>query len=299
VRSSVLLKLPNFVKHISKQKLISNIIPILSDHISSNINNHVKNIFAASVIQCCKELSDDFFEKYLANIISNIFKDDIYETKLGALENFENLSKFVSNQNIMLNTLLPIMNTLSKDNKWRIRLTLAEKINQMYDLCKKNEYISYFLPMIKSFYNDNASQISEVSNVILYKLCKDNDERFIKEHVWEIIRSALYSNSYIIRISGIHSIDYLKEILGNNFMNNDVLPFISLLTSDKVPNVKFTLAKLYKSVLIYLSQSMSKNDKFLAILQDAKMTLNKFKEDRDCDVKFFAEEALLDLNKLK
>jgi serine/threonine-protein phosphatase 2A regulatory subunit A len=298
VRSSVLLKLPKFIKHISKQKFLNSLVPILSDHIASDTNAHVKSIFASSVVQCCRELTPEFFNKHICNMITNIFKEDTYDTKLSAVENFEALANFISNDDIMLNTLLPILNQLSKDNKWRIRLTLAEKVNAYYDLIDKKLFISYFLPILKSFYNDHASEIRELSYKVLYKLCKDNNEKFIKENVWEIIRSALYSNSYIIRISAIHTIESLKDVLGDGFINNDVLPFMSLLTSDKVPNVRFTLSKFYQSMFGYLNPRLRNSDKFVANLQDAKMTLNKFKDDRDIDVKYFSDKALDELNKL-
>ena len=67
-----------------------------------------------------------------------------------------------------------------------------------------------------------------------------------------------------------------------------VLPTLTLLSGDQIPNIRFNVAKSLEQVIVILKKQTQN-----ALVDEAvKPVLNKMKEDSDIDVKFFSLRAL-------
>lgn len=302
VRSAVLSKLHDFIRYISETKFINSLFPILQDNISCDNNHHVRSLFASCIMKCCKHFNENLFEKYFQNLLNKILKDDVFDVRNSALKQFDELIVFFKNEKIMINILLPAFMELSKDIKWRIRLSIAEKLSNFADKCSKDIFLSYFLPFVNNLFIDHANEIRETTYAIYYKICK-HDSNFITTNMWQLQQNALNSNNYIIRISALNSIDYLKEFYSEEFMFNTVIPTILLIQNDKVANVKFCLCNLFKSLFQFLQNykhNVGFRDKYTSVLQEVINLLQKYEQnDIDIDVRYFAKESLNVLNVLR
>ncbi|MFM7853729.1 MAG: HEAT repeat domain-containing protein [Flammeovirgaceae bacterium] len=67
-------------------------------------------------------------------LISKMLKDEVLEVRQSTLENLNDLNKFFNNSNLLINHIIPLFNEISKETKWRLRLALAEKIKNFYDI---------------------------------------------------------------------------------------------------------------------------------------------------------------------
>jgi serine/threonine-protein phosphatase 2A regulatory subunit A len=302
VRASVLAKFDNFVGYISNQKFLSNILPIFQDSLVSDHNYHVRSLFSNALVKIAKNFSPDVFEKSLFPLISKVLKDDVIEVRNSALQNFEDLACFFKNETIMLNSIFPSIHELSKDNKWRIRLTLTEKFLILAETLPQDIFISYFLTIVNNLYTDHASQIREVTYKIYEKLCIRIRD-FVNSHLWSTQKFALLSTNYIMRISALNSIDYLNKqnCYEDNFLSRTVLPMAFSIKDDKVANVKFSLCNVIKSIFIQIYKKKEKNlnvNIFGENFDEAKRVLKNLSgEDQDVDVQYFAREALNEISK--
>jgi len=292
VRSSMLSNIHNFIKYISQQKFLSHLLPIFNDNISSDSNHHVRSIYAISLMKLCKFSDEINFDKHLIPLITKITKDEVVEVRHAALENILEIQKFFHDENLMKNIVMPLLNEIAKDTKWRIRLTLVEK------LCLINclNYADYFLPMVNIFFCDHAYQIRENTYKIYEKLCEER--RDLINTIWDIQAKTLNSLNYILRISALKSIEYLKRFYANEFLIDTVFPCLFSLKSDKVANVKFSLCNLIKSLFGYLKEN---RDRRLGIfsneLNQAIQILESMdSEESDIDVRYFARETLKCIN---
>lgn len=68
-----------------------------------------------------------------------MLKDEILEVRQATLENLNDLTKFF-NSNLLVNHIIPLFNEISKDNKWRLRLALAEKIKNFFEIIGKASF---------------------------------------------------------------------------------------------------------------------------------------------------------------
>ena len=66
-----------------------------------------------------------------------MLKDEVLEVRQATLENLNDLNKFFNNSNLLINHIIPLFTEISKENKWRLRLALAEKIKNFYDILGK------------------------------------------------------------------------------------------------------------------------------------------------------------------
>jgi hypothetical protein len=244
-----------------------------------------------------------FLKKVYFHLISKVLKDDVIEVRNSALLNFEDLACFFKIENVMLNSILPSIHELSKDNKWRIRLTLTEKLLILSETLPQDIFISYFLTIVNNLYSDHASQIREVTYKIYEKLCKRIRD-FVNSHLWNTQKLALTSTNYIIRISGLNSINYLNQqnSYDNNFLSKTVLPMALSLKDDKVANVKFCLCNVIKNIFNNLNRNKELNPNVIIFSENLdeaqKILKNLSEEDQDVDVQYFAKQALCDISNL-
>ena len=79
-------------------------------------------------MKCCENFNDQYFESSILNLINKIFKDDVYECKVSALENFTYLSKFIPNEKLMIEKMIPsdwvlihgmLFQSKTKTNNWK------------------------------------------------------------------------------------------------------------------------------------------------------------------------------------
>jgi len=81
----------------------------------------------------------------------------------------------------------------------------------------------------------------------------------------------------------LFAIGVLAQVVGND-VNQSMLPIVLRMASDKVPNVRFNVAKTLQ-ILIGLVDSTVTQSRI-------KPTLTKMQDDTDRDVKFYASQAV-------
>ena len=80
---------------------------------------------------------------------------------------------------------------------------------------------------------------------------------------------------------------FLKNLanqLSNEFIASNVLPVISELSSDNVPNIRLNVVKAIKEIASSVKDSQARDA--------LKMSLRVLNKDEDSDVRFFAEQVV-------
>jgi serine/threonine-protein phosphatase 2A regulatory subunit A len=294
VRSAVLSRMHIFIKNISQNKFIMNVLGIFKDSIVSDPNYHVRSIFASAIMKSSAVFSVDVFEKNIFPLIAKILKDDVVEVKQSALQSLEEISFFFKNEHLMLNNFLPLLHDISKDVKWRVRLLLCQKMLSFLNIFDSSFFNSYFLPIVNNFFTDHASEIREVSIQILHGIYINNTHT-VETNLWPLQKTSIQSNNYIFRISSINSISHLINIYSLDFLVSTIFPTLMQMKDDKVPNVKFALCNILKDILPKMIKKYG-IEKIKKVVQEARNILDILqKDDCDIDVKYFANSALKEL----
>lgn len=91
---------------------------------------------------------------------------------------------------------------------------------------------------------------------------------------------------YLYRMTILVAISMLAPIVGNEVVNESMLPVLVVAAKDPVPNVKFSVAKTLQKMM---QESIIDQNMVSEIVRPCLQELSK---DEDIDVQYFASQAL-------
>ena len=96
---------------------------------------------------------------------------------------------------------------------------------------------------------------------------------------------ALVNNPhYLYRMTVLVAIGNLAPVVSHDVLCNSMLPVVIACSQDKVPNVKFNVAKMLKQLIPLVDTTI--------LNETIKPCLLNLSEDGDTDVRYFAKQAL-------
>ncbi len=96
---------------------------------------------------------------------------------------------------------------------------------------------------------------------------------------------ALVNNPhYLYRMTILVAIGNLAPVVSHEVLCNSMLPVVIACSQDKVPNIKFNVAKMLKQLIPLVDTSI--------LVETIKPCLLTLSEDTDTDVRYFARQAL-------
>ena len=293
VRCAVLNFFDIFIKHLSVNTFKTNFLPLFKN-ISNDNNIHVRSVYANSLLKCIPFFKQD--EQLINNImpmINKFLKDDVVEVQYATIENIDKIILLSKNDDTIISKyIMPIIKEgLSEDKKWRFRFLIADNILKIIPELDKEKITTYFYDIILKFFSDHAEEIRKTAWKIIEKLVEIMDKDFMENKIWEAQKELLKHKNYILRISSMKSIDYLKKYYKKEFINNTIIPYIiEAVKEDKIPNVKFSACEVLASLVIYINKE--KNTK-----KNVENFICNYFNDKDEDVVFFSKKAFNELQK--
>ena len=293
VKCAVLNYFEKFINLISINTFKINFLPLFKS-ISNDNNLHVRSSYANTLLKCIPYFKQD--EQLINNItpiINKFLKDEIVEVQYATIENIDKiilLSK--EDESIIEKYIMPIIKeSMNVEKKWRFRCIIAENILKIISDLDSGVINKYFLDVIIKLFYDHAYDIRLIVWKIIEKLVNIMDDNFIQDKIWETQKLQMKNNNYILRISAMKSIDYLKQYYKKEFIMNEIIPYIiNNIKDDKIPNVKFSACEVLESLVVFIG----KEEKCKKFVEDF---LNGFFNDKDDDVVFISKSAFDELQK--
>ena len=293
VKCAVLNYFEKFINLISINTFKINFLPLFKS-ISNDNNLHVRSSYANTLLKCIPYFKQD--EQLINNItpiINKLLKDEIVEVQYATIENIDKiilLSK--EDESIIEKYIMPIIKeSMNVEKKWRFRCIIAENILKIISDLDSGVINKYFLDVIIKLFYDHAYDIRLIVWKIIEKLVNIMDDNFIQDKIWETQKLQMKNNNYILRISAMKSIDYLKQYYKKEFIMNEIIPYIiNNIKDDKIPNVKFSACEVLESLVVFIG----KEEKCKKFVEDF---LNGFFNDKDDDVVFISKSAFNELQK--
>ena len=293
VKCAVLNYFEKFINLISINTFKINFLPLFKS-ISNDNNLHVRSSYANTLLKCIPYFKQD--EQLINNItpiINKLLKDEIVEVQYATIENIDKiilLSK--EDESIIEKYIMPIIKeSMNVEKKWRFRCIIAENILKIISDLDSGVINKYFLDVIIKLFYDHAYDIRLIVWKIIEKSVNIMDDNFIQDKIWETQKLQMKNNNYILRISAMKSIDYLKQYYKKEFIMNEIIPYIiNNIKDDKIPNVKFSACEVLESLVVFIG----KEEKCKKFVEDF---LNGFFNDKDDDVVFISKSAFNELQK--
>ncbi|OBA26730.1 ARM repeat-containing protein [Hanseniaspora valbyensis NRRL Y-1626] len=267
--------------------ILDEFFPIL-EKLSVDENEQVRISLASKITYMAKIMDREDCVYRLVPILIAMLKDESPDVPLQIISHLENVNEVVGIE-ILKENLLPCIQELSIDLNWRVRLAVIENIPILAKQLKLEIFQDKLNLMCLNFLWDNVYSIRSAAITNLKKLCEIFGSDWANE---EIIKKLLQSKSDILqvftfRITLLQALTELISVVSNDIILEQILPFIEHLNDDKVPNIRFNVAKAYYVVV----KKLGKKDYSNLISNSILPKLKKLIEDEDPDVRYFANDS--------
>ena len=291
VKCSVLAHFDSIMDHLEITAFTTNFLSIFKQ-LADDQNLHVRSVYASCILKNLKHFKqdDNLMINSIMPLLTKLLKDNDYEVQYSAVQNIDELIILAnSNKELYEKCVKPILEEGMENKKWRFRLFIAENLLKIVSKVPYDKLFEYnYFIILQKLFSDHAQEIRDVSWKIIKEINQKLNNQFIESKIWPIQEQKLSSNNYLMRMSSINSITFLKEFYNKNKLKDDIAKAIMKTgNKDKVPNVKFCSCIALKDIALFLNN--------YSFTKDVKEYINKFTNDDDVDVVEFAKKALNEL----
>lgn len=285
VRYAAVQSLTTFIKMINNDKLyilVPHIQTLARDN-SLNVRSGICEVIATVVPLVGKEISVNKLFPYLLELI----EDKETDVRISCIKSFV---KFVdvSGADLMTSLVTPLKN-LIEDKKWRVREATYQTL---IDLALQYQNLDIFTKYIEGlffgFLKDKAGTIRELGASKLVVLIQVYKQDWLVSNCIPKLTEALNKqNGYLYRTTALQCLKSIAQTVSNEFVSEKLLPLFLKNGKDEVPNVRFIVIKILKSLIMKFDSS--------TISAYIKPYFQELSNDSDKDVQYFAQEALSSL----
>ncbi|VDO06046.1 unnamed protein product [Rodentolepis nana] len=263
--------------------IMKTLLPIIREMVTEQ-NMQVKTALAGVIMALAPLLGKEHTTEHLLPMFLIQLKDENPDVRLNIISNLECVNQVMGITQLS-QSLLPAIVELAEDVKWRVRLAIIEYMpllaSQLGIQCFNEQLTNLSLNwLVDHVYAVREAAVANLRNL----MDKFGIEWATTQIVPKLVQLASDSN-YLHRMICLAALRELgeAEICHPDMLPNSLLPTITNLSSDAVPNVRFKVAQVLGKLAPFLdAESMQKS---------LKPTLEKLGTDSDADVIFYAKEA--------
>lgn len=211
-----------------------------------------------------------------------LIKDTSSEVRLPLLKNIEELNKVIGIETLSSN-LKAAINQLASDKKWRVRMMIIGYSTIMAKIMGEKLFQDCFGPLCLSWLDDSVFAIREAAIVNLKELTAVLGPKWAEKYVLPKLISYQTHANYLFRMTPLFAIPILAPLLNQSTLESKVIPFVLNQMADKVPNIRFNVAKCLKAM-----NPLVKNESLKNAMSKA---LTQLTSDSDSEVKYYSAKT--------
>ena len=207
---------------------------------------------------------------------------------------------------LLSQSLLPAIVDLAEDGKWRVRLAIIELIPLLAKHLGQEYFGDKLSALCMAWLDDGVHSIRRAATDTLMLLTELFGEDWAVEHVLPRIERMQMHQNYLHRTTALYVLQVIVKCLSAATISKKVIPIIVLMSADPVPNIRFISAKTMQIVsarfqVIRASSSTNSTTKtnnasLGPSIDEMTSILSNLLLDSDRDVKFYATQALKEMN---
>jgi len=280
VKAISILKLPEICEKLPENVIIETIVPLLKN-LASDPSSHVRQSIAQILVKVAKYMKTENIIENIIPIIQQNYKDEALDVRISIISTFGVFHQMIGSTNVKI-YIIPLILEANNEKNWRSRLALVEYFPKLSKEVGFDLFREQLQKFINSFLFDHFNAIREQAIANLISLNEIFGYEKTKEMIFSGLRSLSESNNYLFRITALHALAKLKNIISINDMNSLYNEFAGKMINDKVPNVRYNLVKTFLEIKEkWKDFEKRQNLKFLEVL----------KKDEDKDVRFLMAQT--------
>jgi len=213
-----------------------------------------------------------------------LLKDEDPEVRLNVISKLETVNTVIGGVELLSQSLLPAVEDLAKDKKWRIRLAilkyiplLARKLGpSLFEKELRDQCIQWLKDSVWSIRIAAAENLKQITAIF--------EAKWTSTHFIPEVKALAEDKKPGHRLSAVYVINHLCEVMGETACAAELVPMALALAKDSVPNIRFTAAKALANMAKYVTKKV--------VAEEISPELERMiQKDEDGDVVYFAKEA--------
>eukprot|EP00729_Bicosta_minor_P015410 gene15410-21906_t len=252
----------------------------------SDQSQHVRVSISSSLLDLGPVLGKEKSVELLVPLFVKLLKDDYFDVRLNIISKLDILQGVVGKEAVTEHITSEIA-VLADDPQWRVRLAICEQIPALAKSLGPDGFDTAKLSLTGICMNwllDNVYSVREAAAGIVAKLVGTFGEAWAQDKVFARLAQMGGDKPYLARLTCLIAIGQLAKDSSSDVATKTLLPIVSKLAKDVVPNVRFKAAQA-------LQHLVSKIDKKV-LAAEVKPLLETMKKDADSDVKYYSTTAL-------
>jgi len=217
-------------------------------------------------------------------ILIELMKDDNAEVRLNVVQNLIKVADVVQ-QELLSPSFLTILNNITKDSQWRVRMAVIELVGDMAIKFGKDAFLKFLEPIFMQYLNNTAAAVREMGISKVKKMAKEFSGHWLTGFFVPAIieRYNQEKIAFHYRVACLQSIASVMSALTKADIVDKIIPLLKQACRDSVPNVRFCVCKILKDTKACFPAEVWN----VSIEPD----LKELTQDEDKDVKWFAHLA--------
>lgn len=247
VRTAISKQIPGFSALIPREVILQEIIPNV-EALSQDISQHVRAALASEISRLAPLLGKESTIESLLPTFLLMLKDEFPDVRLNIISKLHVVNEVIG-IDLLSKSLLPAISDLAKDKQWRVRLAIIEYIPLLAEQLGVSFFDRELGPLCMGWLWDNVYSIREAATLNLRKLTEVFGIEWAKEEIIpNIILSGTNAN-YLYRLTVLFTVTVLIPVLDTSTINESIIPFLTNVMKDPIPNIRFNVAKTFKVLI--------------------------------------------------
>jgi serine/threonine-protein phosphatase 2A regulatory subunit A len=301
-------------------------MPAVEDLVSDS-SQHVRAAFGNQVSGLAPILGKQETTDHLLPMLLQMLKDDFPDVRLNIISKLEQVNNVIGIE-LLSQSLLPAIVQLAEDKQWRVRLAIIQYVPLLASQLGVNFFDEKLSSLCMSWLGDTVFSIREASTQNLKKLTEVFGVDWASEAIVPKVAAMAEHPNYLYRMTTCFAVSVsrykprrslstmltvsqiLAPALSLPVIAKSVIPILSQLVADPIPNIRFNVAKSY-AVLVDILKRLPDDDKTTIaelekqpgssfpgsergaqlIRDEVIPQLEKLMQDDDVDVRYFATTA--------
>eukprot|EP00898_Chlorokybus_atmophyticus_P001885 jgi/Chlat1/2698/Chrsp180S08752 len=285
VRIAAAGKVARFCALVNNEQSIKTILPCVKE-LASDSSQHARAALASVIMGLAPVLGKQATIDHLLPLFLNLLKDEFPDVRLNIISKLDQVNQVIG-IDLLSQSLLPAIVELAEDRHWRVRLAIIEYIPLLASQLGVQFFDGKLGELCMAWLGDQVYSIREAATHNLKRLAEEFGVEWAQQHiipqVLDMVKNPMIKN-YLYRMTVLFAISLLAPVVGGEITCQTMLPVVVNAAKDKVPNIKFNVAKMLQGLIPIVDHSVVENT--------IRPTLLELHEDPDVDVRFFAGQAL-------
>eukprot|EP01029_Cantina_marsupialis_P018533 TRINITY_DN4267_c0_g1_i1.p1 TRINITY_DN4267_c0_g1~~TRINITY_DN4267_c0_g1_i1.p1 ORF type:complete len:588 (+),score=186.25 TRINITY_DN4267_c0_g1_i1:53-1816(+) len=243
-------------------------------------NESVRGALSSKVMKLAPIWGHDATVNHLLPIFLALLRDNHAQVRLNILADLEHISQFVGTE-VLSQSLLPALVNLGEDTQWRVRLGVIEHNAGLAKILGENFFNDNIMHLCLKYLGDPVASIRETAAANLKNLAELFGDEWVVSQICPHLVTLSKQDNYLQRHVVIIAIENLAHVTSQGVLQFHLLPTLTTLCSDRVPNIRMNAARTLNKLKDVVQADIKKS----VVLTE----LEKLSLDKDRDVRYQAK----------